>query len=83
MFGSDWPVCTSAASFKQWVEALSILTQDAGDENQRKLFYAENAEGLSTGLRLGMAANEHQYSRMMANRVVVQIEKEILWFIRG
>jgi predicted TIM-barrel fold metal-dependent hydrolase len=42
MFGSDWPVCTLAASFKQWVEALSLLTQDACAENQRKLFY-ENA----------------------------------------
>jgi predicted TIM-barrel fold metal-dependent hydrolase len=42
MFGGDWPVCTLAASFKQWVEALSLLTQDAGAENQRKLFY-ENA----------------------------------------
>lgn len=42
MFGSDWPVCTMAASFKQWVEALSLLTKDAGVENQRKLFY-ENA----------------------------------------
>src|SRR5882672_4962309 len=26
MFGSDWPVCVLAASFKQWVEALSLLT---------------------------------------------------------
>jgi predicted TIM-barrel fold metal-dependent hydrolase len=42
MFGSDWPVCTLASSFKQWVEALSFLTQDASAENQRKLFY-ENA----------------------------------------
>ncbi len=42
MFGSDWPVCTLAASFKQWVETLSLLTRDAGAENQRKLFY-ENA----------------------------------------
>jgi predicted TIM-barrel fold metal-dependent hydrolase len=42
MFGSDWPVCTLAASFSQWVEALSLLTQDAGAESRRKLFY-ENA----------------------------------------
>ena len=42
MFGSDWPVCVLASSYKQWVEALSFLTQDAGAENQRKLFY-ENA----------------------------------------
>jgi predicted TIM-barrel fold metal-dependent hydrolase len=42
MFGSDWPVCVLVSSYKQWVEALSFLTQDAGAENQRKLFY-ENA----------------------------------------
>ncbi len=43
MFGSDWPVCTLAASFNQWVDALIFLTKDAGDANQRKLFQ-ENAE---------------------------------------
>ncbi|HEY8460628.1 MAG TPA: amidohydrolase [Blastocatellia bacterium] len=42
MFGSDWPVCSLASSFKQWVDALSFLTREAGVENQRKLFY-ENA----------------------------------------
>jgi predicted TIM-barrel fold metal-dependent hydrolase len=42
MFGSDWPVCLLAASFKQWAETLSLLTEDAGAENRRKLFY-ENA----------------------------------------
>ncbi len=43
MFGSDWPVCTLAASFKQWFLALTFLTKEAGEENQRKLF-CENAE---------------------------------------
>ena len=43
MFGSDWPVCTLAATFKQWVLGLMFLTKDTGEENQRKLFY-ENAE---------------------------------------
>jgi predicted TIM-barrel fold metal-dependent hydrolase len=38
MFGSDWPVCTLAASYRQWVEALLSLTQAAGEANQRKLF---------------------------------------------
>src|SRR5262249_514655 len=42
MFGSDWPVCTLAASFKEWAETLLLLTRDAGEKNQRKLFY-ENA----------------------------------------
>jgi predicted TIM-barrel fold metal-dependent hydrolase len=43
MFGSDWPVCTLAASFKQWVDALIFLTKDAGADNIQKLF-RDNAE---------------------------------------
>ena len=42
MFGSDWPVCTLAASLKQWVEALSTITRDA-DEASRKKLSSENA----------------------------------------
>jgi predicted TIM-barrel fold metal-dependent hydrolase len=42
MFGSDWPVCTLSASYKQWVEALSSLTNGVGETNQKKLFH-ENA----------------------------------------
>jgi predicted TIM-barrel fold metal-dependent hydrolase len=38
MFGSDWPVCTLAASYRRWVESLLSLTQAAGETNQRKLF---------------------------------------------
>ena len=39
LFGSDWPVCTLSASYKQWVETLQAITQGAGEVNQRKLFY--------------------------------------------
>ena len=39
LFGSDWPVCTLSASYRQWVEALQMITQNAGLVNQRKLFY--------------------------------------------
>jgi predicted TIM-barrel fold metal-dependent hydrolase len=42
MFGSDWPVCTLSASYRQWVDALVSLTRDAGEVNQKKLFQ-ENA----------------------------------------
>ena len=42
MFGSDWPVCTLAATLRQWVGALREAVSDAGEELQRKLFY-ENA----------------------------------------
>jgi predicted TIM-barrel fold metal-dependent hydrolase len=37
MFGSDWPVCTLAASYRQWVDTLLSLTQAAGETNQAKL----------------------------------------------
>jgi len=43
MFGSDWPVCTLAASYRQWFDALNFLVKDANAENKRKLF-RENAE---------------------------------------
>jgi predicted TIM-barrel fold metal-dependent hydrolase len=39
MFGSDWPVCTLAASFRQWVEALLFLTRDVRPSEREKLFY--------------------------------------------
>jgi predicted TIM-barrel fold metal-dependent hydrolase len=42
MFGSDWPVCTLTASYREWVEALQELVADAEVENQAKLF-SENA----------------------------------------
>jgi predicted TIM-barrel fold metal-dependent hydrolase len=38
MFGSDWPVCTLSAPLKKWVETLSMLTQDASQEQRNKLF---------------------------------------------
>jgi predicted TIM-barrel fold metal-dependent hydrolase len=43
MFGSDWPVCTQAASFKRWFDTLTILTQNASEEHRHKLF-RDNAE---------------------------------------
>ncbi len=43
MFGSDWPVCTLAASLRKWVETLKLLTNSAGEENQQKLFYKNAA----------------------------------------
>jgi len=42
LFGSDWPVCTLSASYRQWVDALVSLTRAAGEVNQKKLFQ-ENA----------------------------------------
>lgn len=39
MFGSDWPVCTLAASFKGWLEALLLLTQKNTESEQQKLFH--------------------------------------------
>jgi predicted TIM-barrel fold metal-dependent hydrolase len=39
LFGSDWPVCTLSASYREWVEALQVITRGAGEINRQKLFY--------------------------------------------
>lgn len=39
MFGGDWPVCTLAATYKQWVEALKSIVKERPAEQQRKLFH--------------------------------------------
>ncbi len=42
MFGSDWPVCTIASTYREWVEALLWAVSDASDAEKNRLFY-ENA----------------------------------------
>ena len=39
MFGSDWPVCTLAAEYADWLDALLWAVQDTSDGEKRKLFY--------------------------------------------
>ena len=39
LFGSDWPVCTLSATYRDWVRALHAMTCSAGEINQRKLFH--------------------------------------------
>jgi predicted TIM-barrel fold metal-dependent hydrolase len=39
MFGGDWPVCTLAATYAQWVDALRTIVKDRSAEQQRKLFH--------------------------------------------
>lgn len=39
MFGGDWPVCTLAATYRQWVEALKTIVRQRPMEEQRKLFH--------------------------------------------
>src|SRR5262245_22257027 len=39
MFGGDWPVCTLAATYRQWVEALKLIVKDRRDDEQRRLFH--------------------------------------------
>lgn len=43
MFGSDWPVCTLAASYREWFDALNFLVKDASEHHRQQLF-RENAE---------------------------------------
>jgi predicted TIM-barrel fold metal-dependent hydrolase len=39
VFGGDWPVCTLAATYRQWVEALQWIVRDHPPEERRKLFH--------------------------------------------
>jgi L-fuconolactonase len=39
MFGGDWPVCTLAATYREWVEALRAIVAGRSDQDQRKLFH--------------------------------------------
>ena len=39
LFGSDWPVCTLLASYRQWVTALQEIEQGASQANKNKLFH--------------------------------------------
>ncbi len=39
MFGGDWPVCTLAATYRQWVEALKAIVVTRSQGDQRKLFH--------------------------------------------
>jgi predicted TIM-barrel fold metal-dependent hydrolase len=43
VWGGDWPVCTTAATLAQWVEATRELTRDASASQRERLFHA-NAE---------------------------------------
>ena len=43
MFGSDWPVCTQAASYRQWVTALRKIAASWSDERRHNLFYGNAA----------------------------------------
>lgn len=42
MFGSDWPVCTLAATYQEWADTLLWAVEDASDTEKDSLFY-ENA----------------------------------------
>ena len=39
MFGGDWPVCTVAASYRDWVTALQAIVASRPEEERRKLFH--------------------------------------------
>ena len=39
MFGSDWPVCTLAATYRQWVEALRQIIATRPPAEQSKLLH--------------------------------------------
>lgn len=39
VFGGDWPVCTLAATYHEWVDALMTIVRPRSDEDRKKLFH--------------------------------------------
>jgi L-fuconolactonase len=39
MFGGDWPVCTLAATYRQWFDALREIVANRPESEQRRLFH--------------------------------------------
>jgi len=39
MFGGDWPVCTLAASYREWFDALREIVANRPESEQRRLFH--------------------------------------------
>lgn len=39
LYASDWPVCTLAATFREWLEALQTIVRDWPEADRLKLFH--------------------------------------------
>jgi L-fuconolactonase len=44
MFGGDWPVCTLAATYRQWHDAVKSIVNDRNEAEQRKVFHDNAAK---------------------------------------
>jgi predicted TIM-barrel fold metal-dependent hydrolase len=44
MFGGDWPVCTLAATYKEWLTALRELIAARPEADQKKLLHDNAAK---------------------------------------
>ena len=63
MFGGDWPVCTKAATYKQWVEALKTIVADRTPEAAEEAVPRQRGAllrtaGVTPGLRLEAASEK-------------------------
>jgi predicted TIM-barrel fold metal-dependent hydrolase len=39
MYGGDWPVCTLAATYRQWFDALAQIVADRSADERRRLYH--------------------------------------------
>jgi predicted TIM-barrel fold metal-dependent hydrolase len=44
MFAGDWPVCTLAATFKQWLQTVQTVVHDRPESERRRLFHDNAAK---------------------------------------
>lgn len=50
MFGSDWPVCLVAASYKRWFDAASRYIEQLSDAEQQQIWYQTAQQGYALSL---------------------------------
>ena len=63
MFGGDWPVCTLAATYKQWVEALKKIVEDRNRGGTAEAVPRQRGEVLRTHMIHRFALAHHKERR--------------------
>ncbi len=61
VFGGDWPVCTLAATYREWVSALQSIVASRPQADQKKLFSDNGDPGLSTFLKQDSLIDPDRY----------------------
>ncbi|KAG1152668.1 hypothetical protein G6F37_007780 [Rhizopus arrhizus] len=60
MFGGDWPICESSATWQEWVEILTEITNPWPDEDKQKLFVTNALDIYKLNESQSLTINEYR-----------------------